>query len=134
MKLDRNISGYNGRGKYALILMRQVSKMGALLAEYQRGEDPTSEANQVRNALLVLGAKGCIDYGDDKNRPIAELPRDFFVIRLCDKHAYAALNAYAESVMADVAEGVEGASDREYANEILDLAKQAFNATKKKPD
>jgi hypothetical protein len=127
MKLDRHIPGHNGRGKYALVLMRKVSAIGALLADYQRGVDPTNDANQVLHALQVLEAKGIIDYGDDKNRALAELPRDFFVIRLCDKHAFAALNAYAQSVAAD-------GDDLEYANEMLDLAKKALNANKKKPD
>lgn len=120
MKLDANIPHNPKRGKYALVLMRQVSEKGALLAEYSR-PGVTNPGSQVNHALSVLGEHGCLDYG-------ADYDKQFFVIRLKDKHAYKALQAYADSV---IAEG----EDIEYANEILSLAKAALNHSgKKKPD
>jgi len=94
VKLDRNINP-DGRGKYALVLMREASK--------KQMDDP-----EVSEAINKLHRAGCLDFGPDKG--------DFFVIRLKDKYAAPALAAYALAAYAD---------DREYGLEILNLAKNA---------
>jgi hypothetical protein len=73
MLLDRNIPGRQGRGKYALLLIRNV------MAQH----DPA-----VADAIHLLTEKGLLDFG---NRP----DTDFFVIRLKDKYAWHALQSYA---------------------------------------
>lgn len=95
MKLDRNTNP-DGRGKYALLLLRKM-----------RSEPP----KEVQNAIDILFVNGIIDPG-------ATPDTDFFVIRMKDKYASAALQAYADAVASD---------DVEYANEIYELAKLAAN-------
>jgi len=89
MKLDRNLG--IGRGKYALIKLREDPIIGT-----------TDEGN-----IVMKGS--AIDFGDSPET-------DFFVIRIKDKYAAAALAAYAGAAMRD---------DPEYAVEILNLAKKA---------
>jgi len=107
VKLDRNING-DGRGKYALIQMRNVVRLT---------HQPWS------NSLVLIGER---DRG-----PIVEMggvgsESEFFVIKLKDKYAAAALGAYAMAAHAD---------DPEYALEILNMAKRAAErADKKMPD
>ncbi len=76
MKLDRNINP-NGRGKYALILLREA---------------------QIRTLTPAGGPfvidQEHVDFGDTEDT-------DFFVIRLKDKYAAKALKAYAEAAEAD---------------------------------
>ncbi len=74
MKLDRNINP-DGRGKYALVKLRQLN---------------THTNNKAYNAVADLTSEGMIDFG---NTPDTE----FFVIRLKDKFAGPALHAYAEA-------------------------------------
>jgi hypothetical protein len=59
MKLDRNITGYNGRGKYALVRLR--------------GIEPNSDAMTL---LAKLAALGHVDFGEVGH------PDEFFVIKL----------------------------------------------------
>lgn len=77
MKMDRNINA-NGRGKYALILMRRY---------------PTKPENvqDVHHALKILRENGMLDYGE------AGSPSEFFLIRLKDRFAGDALRAYANA-------------------------------------
>lgn len=105
MKLDRNINP-DGRGKYALVLMREI---------------PTgANGAEVQAALETLQQHGCLDYGNADDR-------DFFVIRLKDKFAPAALFAY--SVAA------EDAGEKEWALEVRELAHNAANRDDQKlPD
>lgn len=72
MKLDRNTND-NGRGKYALIKLREVN---------------TAAHNKANDALNDLIATGVVDFGSDPET-------EFFVIRLKDRSAYSALKAYA---------------------------------------
>jgi hypothetical protein len=82
MKLDRNILGNGGRGKYALLLLRNVD----------------AADSKVSRALETLEDAGVLDWGDAKTE------REFMVIRLKDKYARAALLAYAEEAQKEDAE------------------------------
>lgn len=73
MRLDRNIPGQNGRGKYALVNLRNQRRA-------DRDED------------------GIIQWVDDCG-PGEE--HEFFVIMLKDKHAATALRAYYASIHGD---------------------------------
>jgi hypothetical protein len=97
MKLDRNVEGNNGRGKYALVLMRELVHTGEL------GEIP----EEVTSALNTLESHGLLDYGQVNTRA------EFFVIRLKDKYAGVALDAYADYASVD---------DPEYGSEVRALA------------
>lgn len=109
MKLDRNINA-DGTGKYALVLMRETPS----------STDVSEKAVAIRGALQTLEHHGCLDYGNADDR-------DFFVIRLKDKFAPAALFAY--SVAA------EDAGEKEWALEVRELAHNAANRTNQKlPD
>ena len=100
MKLDRNITTPR-RGKYALIKLRQ--------AQMQPCANPNWTEVTTKD----------IDFGDTADS-------DFFVIRLKDKYAGAALAAYANSAMQD---------DPEYGREMMALAQKAIeHPLKKKPD
>jgi hypothetical protein len=101
MKLDRNITTPR-RGKYAVIKLRDAT----IRTEYPQG-----------GALLI--DQECVDFGDTPET-------DFFVIRLKDKYAAAALAAYAGAAMRD---------DPEYALDVLNLAKAAAESPcQKQPD
>ena len=103
MKLDRNITNPK-RGKYALIKLRTSN----LSPEDLLGRSSV----EVRT--------DAIDFGDTEEN-------EFFVIRLKDKYAYAALASYAMSAR-------EG-GDHEYASEIDHLASKAlYHPNKKQPD
>ena len=115
MKLDRNAEGPIRRRKYALVLMREVEKAGALEGE----PSTTSHAGQIKQALETLQKCGVLDYGSSEST-------DYFVIRLKDKYAAPALTAYAEAAAAD---------DSEYASEVSHLADLAAkNPQKQRPD
>lgn len=90
MKLDRNITEPR-RGKYALVKLRNDSPVETGGGQY------------------LTFKKESIHFGDTPDT-------DFFVIRLKDKYAGAALHAYAEAAKKD---------DVEYAAEIDALAQAA---------
>jgi hypothetical protein len=92
MKMDRNLNA-DGRGKYALLLMRN----------YPNGTRKAA----VDAAMQTLADVGMLDYGE------AGSPSEFFVIRLRDKFAECALRAYAAMAML---------SDGEWASEVDELA------------
>ena len=103
MKLDRNINP-DGTGKYAL---RELLKL-----EAQKDFSATT-------SVSALAMQGIVDHGGTPET-------DFFVIRLKDKYAAAALTAYANAANKD---------DPEYAAEIHHLAQIAANyPNKRKPD
>jgi len=106
MKLDRNINP-DGKGKYALVLMRNVTETGV---------------NPASNSTVIIPKdwqQPVIDFGNTEDT-------DFFVIRLKDKFAEPALRAYAKAAMAD---------DPEYAIEVMELAaKAALHPNKRIPD
>lgn len=94
----------NTRSEYARMLERKY-------AIVNRWKIPLSNTPLVtiECALKTLEEAGVLDFGDSPST-------DFFVIRLRDKHAAAALSAYAGSTMRD---------DQEYALGVLNLAKIA---------
>ncbi len=105
MKLDRNLNP-TGKGKYALIKLRVDQPV------FSSNSEPPDGRN------LRISSKA-VDYGDTPDS-------EFFVIRLKDKYAYAALRAYSLAAMVD---------DEEYANEIMKLAHGAdMHPSKRKPD
>src|ERR1700680_3398570 len=96
MKLERNEGGR--RGKYAVVRLREINRAP--------GTDQTAALAHVD--ALVTG--GYVDFG---------MPGDsdeFFVVRLKDQYAAAALTAYAQAALAD---------DPEYAADVLELAQRA---------
>lgn len=108
MKLDRNINP-DGRGKYALVKMREVPS----------DSDGSQKANEIREALSTLARHGCLDYGDAKEN-------DFFVLRLRDVGAAHALRAYAEFFRN---------TDPEWFDEIKALADKSYaRFDRKMPD
>ena len=97
MHLDRNNPHHKYRGKYALLLLRNIPA-------------PTPEIMSKLGALPSCDAsKPIVDFGDTPDT-------DFFVIRLKDRFAAPALAAYAMAAWA---------YEPEYANEVLALAKAA---------
>lgn len=108
MKLDRNISGNAGRGKYAILKLRVFDDLSDVAAK--RAESAFDE-------LLNLGI---LDFGMTPET-------EFFVIYLKDEYAQAALDAYAEAAVDD---------DVEYAEEVGALALRAGpnHPNCKKPD
>jgi hypothetical protein len=82
MKLDRNINS-DGKGKYALVRLRTIQN--------------TDEAYALLRRLEALGV---LDWG------CVGQPDEFFVIKLRDKFAPAALEAYSKAVI-DEASAIE---------------------------
>jgi hypothetical protein len=114
MKLDRNINS-DGRGKYALLLLRKLDEFegpGAFA-----GIDPTILA-----AIATLEGFGLIDWG------LTGTDREFFLIRLKDKYAAKALASYAAAAHSD--------GEAEYAGEVYEMATRAGEASPfcKRPD
>jgi uncharacterized membrane-anchored protein len=108
MKLDRNDPANMGAGKYALINMRRYRALDA------------EAAREARDMLGRLDALGIIDKGAKGDTD------EFFVIKLKDKYAPAALTAYANAAVDD---------DKEWATQVLALASRAeHHPDKKTPD
>ncbi len=110
MKLDRNIKENRGRGKYALLNVRKMFGFPA----------SSIAAKEVKQGLECLAGHG-LEWGK------AGTESEFFVIRLKDKYAKAALVAYAREAAAD---------DPEWALEVLELALRSGTDSKwcKRPD
>lgn len=101
MKLDRNIN-QDGKGKYELI--------------HLRGELTDDE----RRAISIL-----VNSGRIRNTSVGA-PDEFFLIKLKDEFAYAALIAYADQA---------SVHDTEYALEVYDMAYRAqAHPLSKRPD
>lgn len=92
MQLDRNRNS-DGTGKYALVLLRRT---GPLVLTNLQGHN---------DRYYVLNERS-IDKGTTPDT-------EFFVIRLKDKHAAAALHAYSESIAEE---------DPQFSLEVRDLA------------
>jgi hypothetical protein len=109
MKLDRNI---NGRGKYAIVNLREIERIGGVA----RGHNP-----DIAHALRILETNDLIEYGE------VGTENEFFVIKLKDKNAAAGLAGYASKAQED---------DPEYAYEVSELADRAGenHPNCKKPD
>ena len=104
MRLDRNVNP-NGQGKYALLKLRRLSD------DIFRCTDPM---HPVFQAMEVLSEYGVMDSGIYPHS-------EFFVIRLKDKYAQAALRAYADAARGD---------DPEYASEIMEMAERSGPSSK----
>jgi hypothetical protein len=102
MKLDRNLNA-NGRGKYALLKLRKLDEMTDPADPFQNVD------HEIVEAIQTLEKAGILDWGNT-------LESEFFVMRLKDKHAAAALHAYAADADDD---------DREYGDEVRRLAMRA---------
>jgi len=125
MKLDRNA---NGRGKYAIINLRKLDETRVAMATV----DPQTTRNvlpqSLEVALATLQEYGLIEYGE----PGTE--NEFFVIKLKDTYAGAALVAYADAVWRP--ENAASVDEVTYAEEVRALAKRAGRHSQwcKKPD
>ena len=107
MKLDRS---YGGAGKYAVVNLRRVLGMS----------DGEGVGKQINDAIDLLQAHGVLDFGMTPDT-------EFFVIKLKDKYAGDALEAYGNAACND--------RQNEYGQEVLGLAYKAFNhPNKKAPD
>jgi hypothetical protein len=102
MKLDRNINS-NGRGKYALLKLRELDNFADPADPFQVVAKP------IADAIETLEKAGIIDWG---NTPATE----FFVMRLKDKYAPWGLAGYALSAAGD---------DPEYAGDIQAMAQRS---------
>jgi len=111
MRLDRN-STPEKRGKYALIHLRKLDQFV-----------PAEQATELVAALKVLEDAGLVEFGE------TGAVDEFFVIKLRDENARAALNAYVECVH-------EQGEDEEYAADVFELAERSGPAHPqcKKPD
>jgi glutamine synthetase len=114
MKLDRNITENDGRGKYAIIKLRE-------LEAYRSDKTFDTYTPKIAKALKVLEEAGALDWGN------VGTESEFFLIRLKDEYAKAALEAYMVAAAAD---------DAEYAHEIMDMAMRAGPSSpwRKRPD
>ena len=112
MKLDRNIND-DGLGKYAILNLRR-------LEEYRSGSFQQL-AEPIANALDLLKREGILDWGR------VGTESEFFLIKLKDKYAHEALEAYAAAAASD---------DPEYAAEIAEMAMRSGPASPfcKRPD
>lgn len=99
MILDRNIDENMGRGKYAILKLRE-------LENYESGTFRELDPG-IKNAIEVLDKAGILDWG------IVGSDSEFFLVRLKDKYANAALCAYADAASAD---------DLEWASQVEELA------------
>lgn len=104
MKLDRN-TNTNRLGKYALLKLRELAMEEKWVPE-------------IYEAVDMLVDNEIVDFGNTQDT-------EFFVIRLKDKHAAAALEAYAISAQSE---------DPEFSQEVMELAKMArAHPNKKSP-
>lgn len=108
MLLDREENG-NGKGKYALIKLREITlDPGPLGTTFSRLVD------------AIRDNPDYVDFGLDGS------DSEFFVIRLKDKYAVAALEAYAKAAMKD---------DPAWGMSVQSLAEKAkAHPGKKMPD
>lgn len=98
MRLDQN-NQHSGMGKYALLKLRVLRD----ISDHHDGRLPQS----LSEALALLEQAGVVDYG------IRGSESEFMVIRLKDKYAAEALEAYANEA---------GKYDPEYADDVRALA------------
>lgn len=102
--MDRRVNK-DGKGKYALIKLREI---------------PTCPNTPEELAQAILDNPQCVDFGEKGT------DSEFFVVRLKDKYAVPALQAYARAAQND---------DSEWALQVISLARDASNhPNKKQPD
>jgi hypothetical protein len=109
MNLDRNINS-DGKGKYALVNLRKIE-----------GNPQTAE----ELAAAILKNPEAVEFG------MVGTEGEFFVIKLKDIHADAALYAYANDVLTHGKDGQDT-----YAGQIIEMANRAgvVNPFCKHPD
>ena len=105
MRLDRNMPGNEGRGKYAILKLRKLAE--CLGKSHGHG---ANTGNRVRAAIRLLEEKGILDWGKEGTEA------EFFLIRFEDMFGASALYSYAESAMVH---------DPEYGDEVYVLAAQS---------
>ena len=104
MKLDRNIEENEGRGKYAILKLRMLA-LCSTSNPFLDGIGPRLEA-----ALYLLESNGILDWGTQGTES------EFFLIRLKDRNAQAALRAYADKAREE---------DTGYAAEVDEMASRS---------
>jgi len=110
MKLYRNETA-DGRGKYGLINNRKLSPILAQVGDSHNARDMDDvHCMKIREAVKLLEDEGILDWG------IEGSPSEFFVIKLRDAFASAALYAYCLAAKY---------YDEEYAMEVSELLKRA---------
>lgn len=102
MKLDRKING-SGGGKYGLVRNRRLAEIRA----WSGGDGEIAYQLAVEEAVALLERAGVIEWG------YPEAESEFFVVKLRDKYAHAALYSYYRLARFD---------DVEYAEDIHELA------------
>lgn len=114
MKLDRKLTD-DGLGKYAVINLRRLNSTNGNTGVFDRWSP------EVAQALKTLEDVGALEWGT------VNAPDEFFLIKLKDKHAQAALLGYAESAKTE---------DVEWAEEVAELARRSGPANQwcKSPD
>jgi hypothetical protein len=118
MKLDRNVNG-TGHGKYGLINNRRRLSVG--LTKHVSAADE-ARFKEIEAAIAILEAHQIIEWGEPRTEG------EFFVIKLRDVNARAAIDAYADSA--------DSYGAQEYARDVAALALRAGPASPfcKKPD
>ena len=106
MKLDRDINK-DGSNKYAIINLR---KLNALSGSKDTNPELADTISTIEEALNLLENIGVLEWGNKY------APDEFFVIKLKDENADAALIAYAASAEK---------KDPEYAAGIISLIERA---------
>lgn len=94
MKLDRNLNP-GGKGKYALINLRKIDG------------DPRTPQDM---AAAITKQPDAVEFG------VVGDPDEFWLIKLKDKYAVAALMAYADAASVD---------DPEYAEQVRDMVRRS---------
>lgn len=114
MKLDRNIEGNEGRGKYAILQLRRLE---TFMDDKAFGGLPPD----IGGAIETLEQAGILEWGNIGTE------HEFFLIKLKDMYSPAALKAYADKV---------GLYDSEFAKEVLEMLNRAGQRSKwcKVPD
>jgi len=103
MRLDRNIEGRGN--KYGLILNRKLAD----IADHDGSGRAANKLAAVREAIATLEREGLIDWGDTPET-------EFFLIRLRDMNAQAALRSYA---------GHARQFDQEYSQDVMELSNRS---------
>lgn len=111
MRLTRNTTP-DGKCKYAIVRLDKIRQID----EAQEG----TASGEIDEALAILEEIGVLEYGEPGT------DEEFFVIKLKDENAYAALEAYSECAKW---------KDEELADDVFELAERARDhKSQKQPD
>jgi hypothetical protein len=116
MKLDRDMKENEGRGKYALVRLRTVE-----------------DGSEAARLLFRLDSLGVVDWGRKGDAD------EFFVIKLRDKYADAALKAYSDAAAEDARRETDEEKSRnlfQWSIAVLRLVERSgvFSPFCKRPD